>query len=889
MDQIAHSEFLWPCLHELFERQVAERPDHPAVEHQGETLTYRELNERANRIAHKLMAKGAGRDSIIGLYMARSHQMIVAILAILKSGAAYMPLDPAYPADRTRFMLADSGATVVVTESPLRGSLPDDVAVSVLTIDDDFAAEPDDNPQQYDSARLAYVIYTSGSTGQPKGVLIEHRSAASYVEAARRTFGTRPDDRALLFNSISFDPSVQDIFAALASGATLVVRSDNMARSAGSFIEGIRSLRISALSLPTAFWREVITGIDSFPASIRYCVIGGEACYPQHVARWRALTDAPLWNAYGPTETTIALTMSDVTKVETSSSVPIGRPVPGVELYLLDEQMRPVAVGAKGEICASGIQLSRGYHKRHELTAARFVPNPFKHGARLYKTGDFARVRPDGLIEFLGRADGQVKLRGYRIELSEIEAALGAMGAEAVVSLLEDPTGESRLVAYVVADLAMEALRQGLAAALPGHMLPDQYVRLERLPIGPGGKIDRNALPAPDWSTRADGLHSSEPATELERRLVAMWSEALGRSSIGTDENLFDLGAHSLLAIRVFTRIEKETGLVLPPAILYEAPTISSLAKFIEGLRIGAQKLHCEAAIPIQPKGSKPPIFCVGGGVVNLSNLARALGPDQPFYALQWRALPDDILIESSLSKIAAFFVSAVRAVEPVGPYYIFGSFTAGMIAVEMARQLTREGAQVATLAVFDTEVSQEQSRENNSPRETSARKRSVVRKILGVLARGPRQTWMHVTNPYYVEQLQIRFCKLALAAYLRAGKQLPLWMRSGMGEEFFIQRSTNRHVPPEAYSGDLELFLTPALLKKFSRLERFGWGRWIAGAVHVHEVPGEPCFIMLSPNVEHLAAELSQCLEEYRRNSLYAEAYSEPTTQREPLAQAMI
>ncbi len=857
-----------PCLHKLFERQVAARPDHPAVEYLGNVLTYRQLNARANQIAHRLVAMGAKRDAIVGLYMGRSHEMIVAILAILKSGAAYLPLDPAYPPSRRAFMLADSDASVVVTERAYLDAFPDELTAQILTIDeDDVSAESTVNPEPYDSDRLAYVIYTSGSTGQPKGVLIEHRSAANYIEATCQAIEMRPDDRVLQFNSISFDASVEDIFVALASGATLVVRNDDMLRSAISFVESIHALRVNVLSLPTAYWREVITGIDSLPTSLRCCIVGGEACYPQHVARWRGLTDAPLWNTYGPTETTIAITMCDVSKVDTTSAVPIGRPVSGVDLHVLDEHLRPVSAGMPGEIYAGGIQLARGYHKRPDLTAARFVDNPFEAETRLYKTGDLGSVRADGLIDFLGRADGQVKLRGYRIELGEIESAFSALGVEAVVRLLQDPTGEARLVAYVVTNVDTETLRRSLASALPVYMLPDRYVHMERLPISPGGKIDRKDLPDPDWSMRGHDRGRAAPATELESQLAAMWCEALSLSSLGTDENFFDLGGHSLLAIRIFGQIEKEMGLALPPAALYEAPTISSLAELIEGLQSGTRELSNNAVVPIQPNGTKLPIFCVGGGVVNLSNLARALGPDQPFYALQWRALPESIMIESSLSKIAAFFVSAVRDFHPDGPYRIAGSFTAGMIAMEMARQLSEAGARVETLATFDTPVSAEELRKIPAPPTGSGTQRSVLQKILGVLARGPSEIWDHITNPYYREILQIRFYKLVLAVYVRAGWRLPSWMRSGMGEELFIQRATRGYVPSEAYRGDLELFLTPALYRKFAQLDCFGWGAWIAGRIRDHKVPGEPCDIMLSPNVEQLAVEFSGALEKATQN----------------------
>lgn len=852
-------------VHRLIEAQVKQHPDKTALVFQDRKLTYRQLNDRANRIAHFLKHQGIGADQLVGVHMDHSLDMVVAILAILKAGGAYLPLDPAYPDERLRFMLEDSRAKIILTQSSLIDTAPGHTGAQIVALDgEDFQTFSAANIPGGDAAQLAYVIYTSGSTGQPKGVLIEHRSVVNYILAAVENFGTNSSDRVLLFSTINFDASVEEMLTALVSGATLVIRTDDMVTSIPLFLRKLEEWGITAMSLPTAFWHELVVemdgGMGELPAALRYVVIGGEKARAARLARWRQLTKVPLWNTYGPTETTIAVTMGKVSDADTSQEVPLGKPVTGVDLHLLDDNLEPVRQGDAGELYFSGVQVARGYLNRPELTAARFISNPRNRHQRMYKSGDLARFRPDGELEFLGRADDQIKLRGFRIELGEIEAILDQVSRGAVVLAKENEAGDLRLAAYVVSEKSVEDIQAHLKDRLPAYMLPSVYVKMDRLPVTAGGKTDKRSLPEPDWGQRVGARKFVAPRNDVETRLATIWADALAMPAISVTDDFFENGGHSLLAIRIFARLEKEFGVSLPLATLFRAPTIEQFAKILSSdQRAASGKFH-PAVVPIQPGGTRPAFFCVGGGVINLKNIATQLGSDQPFHALQWQGLTDAQMLDGTLSDIAATFIEAMKSVQPAGPYHLGGSFTAGMVAVEMARQLQSRGEEVALLAGFDAVVERYASPTAYPDVNHDKKPRSVRARIFRLIAKGPRFIWeTHLTNPIYREKLQHVLWKIALGFYHAIERPLPNWMRTGMGEEFFILQVTANHRPEEKFKGDFELYLTPRNYRKYSALPKCGWNAWIAGAVHAHQTPGEPCTIMLEPNVARLAGHFRQ------------------------------
>jgi amino acid adenylation domain-containing protein len=604
-------------VHRAVEAQAARTPGAAAIVSAGRETGYRELNARANRLAHHLRTLGVGPEVRVGVCLERSAELVVAVLAVLKAGGAYVPLDPAYPADRLAFMLADSGAAVLVAHGPTLAAVAAQPDVRLLDLDAAsaaIAAERDDDPAGgAEPGNLAYVIYTSGSTGTPKGVGVEHRALAAYVAGAAREYGLGAGDRVLQYHSVSFDPAAEEIFATLASGAALVPLADALAEPAILW-ELCRREGVTVLDLPTAVWHTLVPhlGTDpaALPATLRLLVMGGERALPGAVAAWWRVAGerVRLLNSYGPTETTIGATLWDAAEAAGAEEpvVLIGRPVPDCRVYVLDGEMKPVPPGVPGELCVGGVQVARGYLGRPAGTAERFVPDPFgpRAGARLYRTGDRGRWRPDGTLEYLGRVDEQVKIRGFRIEPGEIEGVLrrhAGVSACAVVAR-EDVPGEQRLVAYVVGGAAPEALREHLRRTLPEYMVPAAIVPLERLPLTPNGKLDRRALPAPDFAS--DDTAYAAPRTPVEEVLAEIWAGVLPVERVGVNDNFFALGGHSLLATRVASRVRELLGVELRVRAIFEGPTVAGLADAVEALRRAA----IPAPAPIVSAGRERPL-----------------------------------------------------------------------------------------------------------------------------------------------------------------------------------------------------------------------------------------------------------------------------------------
>jgi amino acid adenylation domain-containing protein len=601
------------CIHRLLEEQAERTPEATAVVCGGEQSTYRELDRRANQLANCLRRFGAGPGMTVALCTERSVEMTVGMLGILKSGAAYLPLDPTYPRERLSLVLEETETPLLLAQERLASSLPPFRGQLVL-LDADRAAielESRENPHASVSADdLAYVIYTSGSTGRPKGVEITHRALANFVLWARGAFGLGPADRVLQFAPFHFDTSVEEIFPCLASGATLVFRTDEMLESPEAFFRGCVERRITVLDLPTAYWHELVPSLErgdaSLPLSLRLVVIGGEGALPERLAQWlRAVGGrVRLLNTYGPTEATVAATIADLSSAELERSpdvttVPIGRPISNMRAYVLDSCGQPVPIGARGELYLSGEGLARGYRNDPVLTARQFTPNPFTSvpGSRLYRTGDIARYRRDGMLEFLGRADDQEKIRGFRVEPAEAEQVLITHPSisEAAVVPRKDVTGNSKLVAYLTtggkSEPAVAELRDFLAQRLPDYLIPQAFVWLPKLPRTSTGKLDRAALPAP---SRADSSasHLRRPHNTLERLVAGAWCQVFGLDRVGLDDDFFALGGHSLMATRVLSRLRAGITLDLPLRLLFEHPTVAGLSDAIARLarKTGAER-----------------------------------------------------------------------------------------------------------------------------------------------------------------------------------------------------------------------------------------------------------------------------------------------------------
>jgi amino acid adenylation domain-containing protein len=582
------------CIHELFAEQAARTPTAVAVVLEQDRLTYRELNEQANRLAHHLRRLRV--ELRVGICLESSLEMVVGLLGILKAGGSYVPLDPDYPSERLAWLMADSRVELLLTQHRLVEHLPPHGA-RLLCLDSDASLWAGENSEDPISGvtpdNLAYVIYTSGSTGKPKGVEIEHRSAVNYITAAADELGLGPKDRMLQFSSISFDSAVDEIFTPLVRGGRLVLRPKAILESTPQFLQICREMGITNLDLPTSYWHELtsdayLDDLDSC-SQLRVVYFGGERALPERLRAWqkRMSKSVRLVNGYGPTESTVVATWYDLSAAnQDSTEVPIGRPIPNVHAYVLDQHGHPSPVLVPGELYLGGIGLARGYFRRPELTAERFVPDPFsgRSGARLYRTGDLVRWREEGNLEFLGRLDEQVKVRGYRIEPGEIEATLVQHPAvtQVVVQPRDDAAGEKRLVAYVAISPrrtpALEELRDFLQQRLPGYMVPSAFVLLPSLPLTPSGKIDRRALAAMELGRPVLAAAFTAPRDSLEQALASIWCDVLKLDRVGVHDNFFDLGGDSLLSLQVVARIRAVLQVDLPLRELFAAPTVAGLA-----------------------------------------------------------------------------------------------------------------------------------------------------------------------------------------------------------------------------------------------------------------------------------------------------------------------
>jgi surfactin family lipopeptide synthetase C len=718
------------CIHELFEEQVERTPDAVALVFEDQRLTYRELNSRSNQLAHYLTKLGVGPEVLVGICVERSLEMVVGLLGILKAGGAYVPLDPAYPKERLAFMVEDTRIAVLLTQ---RGMIPVIPACTpkMLCLDADWeavAGENDQNlPAQSTAESLAYVMYTSGSTGTPKGVEVLHRGV---VRLVLNTNYARLDGKEtfLQLAPISFDASTLEIWGALLNGATCIVFSAEVP-STDKLADVIRRHSVSTLWLTASLFNAVIDEDPQALRGISQLLIGGEQLSAPHVrCAQEALPGTQIINGYGPTENTTFTCCYSIPQglARDATTIPIGRPIANTDVYILDKHLQLVPVGVPGQLYTGGDGLARGYLNRPDLTNEMFIPHPFstEPGARLYKTGDLARWRADGNIEFLGRIDHQVKIRGFRIELGEIESVLGRHEAvrEVVVMAREDIPGDKRLVAYIIPEgeqtPSVSVLRQYLKEKLPEYMMPNVFVMLEKFPLTPNGKVDRRALPAPEHTRPELEETYVAPRTPVEQSLAEIWANVLGVERVGVNDNFFELGGHSLLAVQLFVRIRKWAGIDLPLATLLKSPTVQGLAEILDPScatapisgetisEISSPVQQWQSLVPIQPEGNRPPVFlihAIGGNVLNYLPLLQHLGPDQPFYGLQARGLDGVLSPFSSIEEMASHYIAEIRSVQSSGPYFLGGASFGGTVAFEIAQQLTKQGEKVAFLVLFDS------------------------------------------------------------------------------------------------------------------------------------------------------------------------------------------
>jgi amino acid adenylation domain-containing protein len=698
------------CVHQLFEEQAARTPEAVAVVCDDRQLTYRELNTRANQLAHHLVGLGVGPETLVGICLDRSAGLVIGLLAILKAGGAYLPLDPSFPEDRLRYMLEDSRAPVVLTEPRLQSRLGT-FGGKFVFVDQDHEAplEPSApfRPEPGSADDLMYVIYTSGSTGRPKGVQIEHRAMMNFLSSMQQTPGISADDVVLAMTTLSFDIAGLEIFLPLVSGARLVLIDRETARNGQLLANVLERHGVTLLQGTPATYRLLLQSGWQGNDQLKI-LVGGEALDRELAAELGRDANS-LWNMYGPTETTI---WSTVWNVKPDTPVTIGRPIANTQAYILDGERHPVPAGVAGELYLGGEGLARGYLNQPALTAERFIPNPFAgdaDGSRLYRTGDLCRYLPDGNIEYLGRLDQQVKIRGFRIELGEIEATLARMPGwrQCAVIAREDVPGDRRLVAYGVPDdpsapPLIGNVRDFLARTLPDYMLPAALVVLDALPVSPNGKVDRRALPAPGGDRPRMQQTAIPPRTATEAALAEIWREVLTLDQVGIDDNFFELGGHSLLAVRLFSRIESALGRKLPLHALFQGGTIANLATLIE--QDSDTKNAC-TIVPIQPEGARLPLFVMPSGTGSLllwQRFVPYLEVDQPVFGVTLPATASGAPLFSDFETLAATCVERLIAFRPEGPFQITGFSIGAVLAYEVARQLAERGREVCSLVIID-------------------------------------------------------------------------------------------------------------------------------------------------------------------------------------------
>jgi amino acid adenylation domain-containing protein len=687
--------------HDLVTRQAELNPDAVAVVFANKRLSYRELDEQSTLRAKYLAAMGAGPNRPVAICMERSEQLPVALLAVLKAGSCYVPLDPQHPRQRIAMTLEECKPVAILSDSNVAASLGE-MPAPVLHMDEDWPSPPSDSPEITPASPndLAYIIYTSGSTGKPKGVQIRHRPLVSLFDPKSRMPGLAPGDRLLAITTISFDIATLDMLMPLSSGATLVVADRYAAGDPFELAQLLQSHDVTFLQATPFTWRLLVNSGWTGKHDLRM-ISGGEAL-PRDLANRLLPLGRELWNCYGPTETTI---YSGSIRLRLDDGiVPLGPPIANTTFYVADETGRPLPPGVPGELCIGGVGVSPGYLERRELTAQRFVPDIFSldPGAMVFRTGDLVRALSHRELEFMGRLDHQVKLRGYRIELAEIESALRSHAAieNAAVILREDILGEPRLVAYVTLahgnSVEPNDLKKYAGGLLPEYMLPARIVTMDALPLTSSGKIDRRSLPSPEsvsGQSRATAAGVA-PESEIESRLLEIFREVLDEPSIGVTDSFFDYGGYSLLTARLFSRIYRALGQKLPISLLFDAPTVRGLARIIHN----GQPLPI--VVPIRKEGRAAPLFVIHSYLI-YEALNKAIEEDRPIFGV--RELDDNKPV-GSLEQRAAIYAQEISRIYPQGPLSLAGWCLAGSLTVEVARILRDQGRIVAMVALFDAE-----------------------------------------------------------------------------------------------------------------------------------------------------------------------------------------
>ena len=857
------------ALHQLISERAAEIPDKKAITFGTQATTYKQLNERANQLAALLIKHGVKKGDKVAFALDRSAEMVISLLAIMKTGAVYIPIDPQFPLNRINYMLEDSQAVVLLTSKKYKGNYQS--AAKELITEDEWPKlqnYPATDPEvAVNGNDLVYILYTSGSTGMPKGVQIAHHNLVNFLYSMQKAPGIGADDKLLAVTTISFDIAGLELFLPLLTGAEIVLADTATAKDGRALLDIIKNEQVTIMQATPYTWRILLeAGWDnSAPLKV---ICGGEAL-PQELSQ-KLLTHATsLWNVYGPTETTIWSTVKQLTAED--KVISIGNPINNTSIYILDNFLKPLAPGIAGEIYIGGEGVAKGYLNRPELTAEKFIDDPFtkQPGDKMYRTGDLGKFMPNGEIECLGRLDAQVKIRGYRIETGEIEYQLAQVPGikEAVVIARADKFGVDKLVAFAVVEYSGDAAntatlvqtwKEVLKNSLPDYMVPDNFIIVPAMPLTPNGKVDKKALAKHGGtSTVAPDVYIA-PRTDIEKLVADIWTEFLGVEKIGVHDNFFELGGHSLVAVQVMTKIEKETGKRLPLASLFESSTVEKLALLLE---LDGKSVTWDSLVPIKPTGNKMPLYMVHGAGLNVllfNTLAMGMSADQPIYGLQAKGLNG---IDEPLGKIediAAHYIASIMAQNPDGPYALAGYSFGGIIAFEMARQLEALGKEVKMLAMFDTYAYRSPYYD---PMLVKLYKRGLffIKRLLYT---------MSFSNgfKYTITEKGTKIKRKITRIYwkLRYGKNQTHAGIFGYSNKVDVMNEyAGKHYQLKPYNIAIEVFRAETQTFYLDDREYLGWKPYALKGVHINSIPGEHNTIFKAPNDKIFAAELQKCLDE--------------------------
>ncbi len=891
-----------PCpVHRMMEAVAQEHPATVAVHFDGVELTYADLNNRANRVANTLLQKGVRPDSLVALCAGRGVHAVVGALGIMKAGAGFLPVDPTYPAERVAFMLDDAAPAMVLAGPDFARTFEREDTVDL----DQLAGtttETFSNPSvELPMESLAYAIYTSGSTGKPKAALLEHAGLCNLVRAQRSLFDIQPGMRVLQFAPLSFDAWVWEFIMAVCNGATLCIPNDR-ARTGGDLAEYIDAQRVDVALLPPSVLNTLPP--DAELASLSVLFSGGEACRAESAERWaRGRT---FFNAYGPTEATVVATVHRCEE-HANEEPPIGRPIDNVRTYVLDAAGQPVPPGVEGELFVGGAGVARGYHRRPDLDAAYFLPDPFSEasGARMYRTGDRVRWTPDGLIVYLGRADNQVKVRGFRIELGELENVIRAKDEVCdCAAIVQHPnTPEARIAVFVELNpdalLTGDALRAYVRDAIPAHMTPSVIEFIDALPRTPNDKADRNALTRLELQGAPTTAASIPPRNELETRIANAWCAVLELETIGVHDNFFDIGGHSLLAVKLVAALEGE-GIALTLQNVFECPTVADMAAFLQrGTAIEAsptanRRAIGESLVTIQPHGDGTPLFVIapaGGVIFPYFHLSHLMGHDRPIYGLQ-----DPVVVTkedpfTSIQQYVDYYRGVVESIQPEGPYQVLGWSMGGSVAYEMARAWSAAGKEVGFVGLVDTRI------RPPAPTQTLSRFSQMLRSVV-IVVDAAIAVHTQITNAFYI--LALRVAKNAngknggvLAKVKR--RWASFWLRTILRKSQFahaiaedselfhsamptvietlqVLRSngqTGKQYMPQPYDGKITLIRAGERVRgePEEASPSYGWEDY-AAEVELHVVNGNHVQLFSEPTVHETAAVLRDALKRAARRA---------------------